>query len=95
MWRRIFWSRKDCRGDGHGLSEVETPMSRVIMIEVLPEHSRNEFNIPLTIYTRQMFKLITGVNATVTPYLPMSVREFQKNYFMSDSRRRIATGSRL
>jgi len=74
---------------------LKAPVSRVITIEMLPEHIRNEFSIPSTVYTRQMFKLVTGINATVTPYLPISVREFQKNYFMSDLRRRIATGSRL
>ena len=51
--------------------------------------------MPSTLYTRQMFKLITSLNAAVVPYLPMSVREFPKNYFMKDMRHRMATGAWL
>lgn len=74
---------------------LKAPSARVITIEMLPERIRNDFNIPSTLYTRQMFKVITGVNSTLIPWLPLSVREFQKNYFMSDLRKRIGTGSRL
>jgi len=70
-------------------------MSRVLTIEMLPEHLRNEFGIPSTMYTRYMFKVIIAVNSAVVPYLPMAVREFPKNYYVADLRKRIASGSRL
>lgn len=74
---------------------VKGPFSRVITTEMLPEDVRNEFGIPSTPYTRQMFRLITGFNAAVVPYLPVSMREFPKNYYMKDLRRRNAMGLRL
>lgn len=74
---------------------LKAPVSRPLTIEMLPEYVRNKFGIPSTTYTRQMFKLITSVNAAVIPWLPVSVREFPKNYYMADMRKRIASGSRL
>ena len=74
---------------------VKGPVSRVVTTEMLPEHVRNEFGIPSTPYTRHMFRLITSVNAAVVPYLPVSVREFPRNYYMGDLRKRVATGQKL
>lgn len=74
---------------------MKAPVSRIVTTEMLPENIRNEFNLPSTAYTRQMFRLITSINAVVLPLLPVSVREFPKNYYMADLRRRIATGARL
>jgi len=74
---------------------MKAPVSSVLTTEMLPEHVRNEFSLPSTPYTRQMYRLITSINAAVVPYLPVSVREFPKNYYMADLRRRMAAGSRL
>jgi uncharacterized protein (DUF2236 family) len=74
---------------------LKGPVARVMTVEMLPERIRNELGMPSTAYTRQMFRIITATNAMVVPYLPARVREFPKNYFMADMRRRIATGSRL
>lgn len=74
---------------------IKGPFTSVLTIEMLPERIRNEFGIPSTTYTRQAFKIITATNALVIPYLPTSVREFPKNYYMADMRKRIAAGSRL
>ena len=74
---------------------VKGPVSRIITTEMLPEYVRNKFNMPSTTYTRRMFRLIVSVNATIVPYLPVSVREFPKNYYINDMRRRVATGHRL
>lgn len=74
---------------------VKGPVSRVLTIEMLPEKVRNDFGIPSTAYTRSMARFWTGLNATMVPYLPVSVREFPKNYYMADLRKRLATGQRL
>lgn len=74
---------------------VKGPISRIITTEMLPEHVRNEFGMPSTPYTRQMFRLITSFNAAVVPYLPVSVREFPKTYYMKGLRRRNAMGLRM
>ena len=74
---------------------VKAPTSRVLTIEMLPEHVRNEFGIPSTAYTRQMFRLVIGINAAVIPHLPVSIREFPKNYYLADLRKRVASGQRL
>jgi len=74
---------------------LKAPVSRAMTIEMLPENVRNDFGLPSTPYTRQLFKLTTNFNANVIPYLPASVREWPKNYFLADLRRRISTGSRL
>jgi uncharacterized protein (DUF2236 family) len=77
------------------LCDNQGPVSRVLTAEMLPEHIRNEFGIPSTAYTRQMAQLVTCINAAVVPYLPVAVREFPKNYYMADMRKRMASGSRL
>jgi uncharacterized protein (DUF2236 family) len=74
---------------------IKGPFTSVLTIEMLPERIRNEFGIPSTLYTRQAFKVITATNALVIPYLPASIREFPKNYYMADMRKRIAAGSKL
>lgn len=74
---------------------LKGPISRPITIEMLPEKIRNDFGIPSTAWTRQVYRLVTRVNAAVVPYLPVAVREFPKNYYMADLRKRIASGSRL
>jgi uncharacterized protein (DUF2236 family) len=62
---------------------------------MLPERIRNDLGIPSTPWMRQMFRLVTGANAAIVPYLPVAVREFPKNYYMADLRKRIASGLRL
>lgn len=74
---------------------IKGPFTRVLTTEMLPERIRNEFELPSTPYTRQMFRLITSTNAIVIPYLPVSLREFPKNFYMADFRKRVATGARL
>lgn len=74
---------------------VKGPFSRPLTTEMLPEFVRNEFGIPSTTYSRAMARMVTGFNAAVTPWLPVAVREFPKNYYMADMRKRFAAGSRL
>jgi uncharacterized protein (DUF2236 family) len=74
---------------------AKKPFSRPLTVEMFPDAVRNEFGMPSTAWTRQMFRLVTEVNAAVIPWLPVAVREFPKNYYMADMRRRIATGSRM
>jgi uncharacterized protein (DUF2236 family) len=71
---------------------LKGPITRVLTTEVLPERIRNDFGLPSTPYTRQMFKLITATNAAIIPYLPVSWREFPKNYYLADMRKRIVEG---
>jgi uncharacterized protein (DUF2236 family) len=71
------------------------PITRIVTTEMLPERIRNEFNLPSTAYSRQMFRLFNGFNAMLIPYMPVVFREWLKNYYMADLRKRIAAGSRL
>lgn len=73
---------------------LKGPVTRATTIEMLPEKIRNEFGMTSTAYTRQLFRLVTATSGILVPYLPLSVREFPKNYFMADMKR-IALGSRL
>lgn len=73
---------------------LKGPLSRPVTIEMLPEKVRNDFGIPSP-WTRQVFWLVTSINAAIVPYLPIALREIPKNYYMADLRKRIASGSRL
>ncbi|KAI0470093.1 hypothetical protein GGR56DRAFT_661016 [Xylariaceae sp. FL0804] len=66
------------------------PFTRVATTELLPERARNEFGIPSTFYTRNLYWLMSAYNRTVYPMLPDSVRHFLKNHQMQDFRRRVA-----
>jgi uncharacterized protein (DUF2236 family) len=74
---------------------IKGPATRAITTELLPDHVRNAFGIPSTAYTRRIFNWVTGINAAIVPWLPAALREFPKNYYMADMRKRIAAGKRL
>ena len=74
---------------------IKEPANRATTTELLPEQVRNALGIPSTAYTRRMFNWVTGINAAIVPWLPVAVREFPKNYYMADMRKRIAAGKRL
>ncbi len=74
---------------------LKGPVTRIMTIEMLPERIRNELGMPSTVYTRQMFRIITDMNRVLVPWMPASVREYPNDYFIKDMRRRMATGSRL
>jgi uncharacterized protein (DUF2236 family) len=69
---------------------IKGPATRAITTELLPDHVRNAFGIPSTAYTRRIFNWVTGINAAIVPWLPAALREFPKNYYMADMRKRIA-----
>jgi len=74
---------------------MKGPVTRVLITEVLPERIRNDFGLPSTPYTRMMFKIITTTNVAVIPYLPVALREYPKNYYLADMRKRISAGKGL
>lgn len=74
---------------------LKGPFSKALTTEMLPENVRNGFDIPSTSYTRAVARLTVGLNATITPWLPIAIREFPKNFYMADMRKRFATGTRL
>lgn len=68
------------------------PLSRLLTVGFLPQPFRDELGLPWTDRRRRTFEALTRAAAATTRRLPRPLREFPFNYYLWDTRRRIAAG---
>lgn len=65
------------------------PLIRVLSTEWLPPRMRTEYGLKSTKTKRAVYRMTMGVGRTVVPILPAYLREWPKNYYLKDMRKRM------
>lgn len=68
---------------------VNMPALRIITAEWLPPYMRDAYGLKNSKSQKMIYKMLMGVTKTVYPRLPMALRQYPKNYYLKDMRRRM------